>query len=44
MPDLLVAEGRLGVALDEDPAAARAAFEDAVAAACAPTRGCATTR
>ncbi|NBE96715.1 ArgE/DapE family deacylase [Nonomuraea sp. KC401] len=31
VPDLLVAEGRLGVRLDEDPAAARAAFEEAVA-------------
>ena len=35
VPDLLVAEGRLGVALDEDPAAARAELEAAVAAACA---------
>jgi acetylornithine deacetylase len=33
VPDLLVAEGRMGVRLDEDPAAARAAFEEAVAAA-----------
>jgi acetylornithine deacetylase len=31
VPDLLVAEGRLGVALDETPAAARAALEQAVA-------------
>ncbi|MEV0820055.1 ArgE/DapE family deacylase [Nonomuraea rubra] len=31
VPDLLVAEGRLGVRLDEDPAAARAAFEGALA-------------
>ncbi|MGI5281877.1 ArgE/DapE family deacylase [Nonomuraea polychroma] len=31
VPDLLVAEGRLGVRLGEDPAAARAAFEQAVA-------------
>ncbi|MGW0803241.1 ArgE/DapE family deacylase [Nonomuraea sp. NPDC002799] len=31
VPDLLVAEGRLGVRLDEDPAAARAVFEEAVA-------------
>ncbi|SDJ17930.1 ArgE/DapE family deacylase [Nonomuraea jiangxiensis] len=31
VPDLLVAEGRLGVRLDEDPAEARAAFETAVA-------------
>ncbi|HUR08626.1 MAG TPA: ArgE/DapE family deacylase [Nonomuraea sp.] len=30
VPDLLVAEGRMGVRLDEDPAAARAAFEAAV--------------
>ncbi len=34
VPDLLVAEGRLGVALDEDPADARAALEAAVATAC----------
>jgi acetylornithine deacetylase len=33
VPDLLVAEGRLGVALDETPAEARSAFETAVAAA-----------
>ena len=33
VPDRLVAEGRLGVALDEDPALARAALEEAVAAA-----------
>jgi acetylornithine deacetylase len=32
VPDLLVAEGRLGVRLDEDPADARAAFEEAVRA------------
>jgi acetylornithine deacetylase len=31
VPDLLVAEGRLGVRLDEEPAAARAALERAVA-------------
>ncbi|WP_182897410.1 ArgE/DapE family deacylase [Microbispora sp. H10830] len=31
VPDLLVAEGRLGVRLDEDPAAARAALETALA-------------
>jgi acetylornithine deacetylase len=31
VPDLLIAEGRLGVRLDEDPADARAAFEQAVA-------------
>ncbi|MFN8146123.1 MAG: ArgE/DapE family deacylase [Candidatus Nanopelagicales bacterium] len=35
VPDLLVAEGRLGVALDEDAATARAALEQAVADACA---------
>lgn len=35
VPDLLVAEGRLGVRLDEDPADARAALEDHVARACA---------
>lgn len=35
VPDLLVAEGRYGVMLDEDPADARAAFEEAVDAACA---------
>jgi acetylornithine deacetylase len=35
VPDRLVAEGRLGVALDEDPADARAAFEEAVATAAA---------
>jgi acetylornithine deacetylase len=34
VPDLLVAEGRFGVALDEPVAAARAAFETAVAQAC----------
>lgn len=34
VPDLLVAEGRLGVQLDEPPADARAALERAVAAAC----------
>lgn len=33
VPDLLVAEGRLGVALDETPAAARAALEACVAGA-----------
>ena len=33
VPDLLVAEGRYGVALDEPVAAARAAFESAVVAA-----------
>lgn len=35
VPDLLVAEGRLGVPIDESPAAARAAFERVVADACA---------
>ncbi|GAB2628990.1 ArgE/DapE family deacylase [Nocardioides ginkgobilobae] len=35
VPDRLVAEGRLGVALDEDPAAARAELEEAVAEAAA---------
>ena len=35
VPDLLVAEGRLGVALDEPVADARAALETAVAEACA---------
>ncbi len=34
VPDLLVAEGRLGVALDEPVEAARAALEQAVAEAC----------
>jgi acetylornithine deacetylase len=33
VPDRLVAEGRLGVALDEDPGDARAALEEAVAVA-----------
>ncbi|MEU6350229.1 ArgE/DapE family deacylase [Streptomyces sp. NPDC047072] len=35
VPDLLVAEGRLGVRLGEDPAEARAAFERCVAEVCA---------
>ncbi|MDQ6876067.1 MAG: ArgE/DapE family deacylase [Actinomycetota bacterium] len=35
VPDLLVAEGRLGVALDEDVAAARRELSEAVARACA---------
>jgi acetylornithine deacetylase len=35
VPDLLVAEGRLGVALDEPVQAARQALEDAVAEVCA---------
>ncbi|GGP79643.1 ArgE/DapE family deacylase [Streptomyces calvus] len=35
VPDLLVAEGRYGVRLGEDPAEARAAFEECVARACA---------
>lgn len=34
VPDLLVAEGRLGVKLDEPPARARAAFEQAILEAC----------
>ena len=34
VPDLLVAEGRLGVALDEPPAEAQAALERAVSDAC----------
>ena len=34
VPDVLVAEGRLGVRLGEDPAEARAAFERCVAEAC----------
>ncbi len=34
VPDRLVAEGRLGVQLDEDPTAARAALEAVVAEAC----------
>lgn len=34
VPDLLVAQGRLGVLLDETPAAARAALDRAVALAC----------
>lgn len=35
VPDLLVAEGRLGVRLDEDPEDARTALEEHVARACA---------
>jgi acetylornithine deacetylase len=35
VPDLLVAEGRLGVRLDEDPADARKELEDCIAQACA---------
>ncbi|MEU3945822.1 ArgE/DapE family deacylase [Streptomyces sp. NPDC029526] len=35
VPDLLVAEGRLGVRIDEDPADARADLERCVAEACA---------
>jgi acetylornithine deacetylase len=35
VPDLLVAHGRYGVLLDEDPAAARATFEQRVAEVCA---------
>jgi len=34
VPESLVAEGRMGVLLGEDPADARAAFEERVAAAC----------
>ncbi len=34
VPDLLIAEGRLGVQLGEPPAAARAAFDQAILAAC----------
>jgi acetylornithine deacetylase len=34
VPDLLVAEGRLGVCLDEEPQQARAALEEAVGEAC----------
>ncbi|GAA3171397.1 ArgE/DapE family deacylase [Nonomuraea roseoviolacea] len=36
VPDLLVAEGRLGVRLDEDPADARAALKEAVHGAASP--------
>ncbi|MHB9859899.1 ArgE/DapE family deacylase [Streptomyces sp. YIM S03343] len=35
VPDLLVAEGRLGVRLDEDPVDARAALEQRIAETCA---------
>lgn len=35
VPDLLVAEGRYGIALDESPQVARAIFEERVAAVCA---------
>ena len=35
VPDLLTAQGRYGFRLDETPHAAHAAFEDAVARACA---------
>ncbi|HET9379794.1 MAG TPA: ArgE/DapE family deacylase [Streptomyces sp.] len=35
VPDLLIAEGRYGVRLDEDPAQARAVFERCVAETCA---------
>lgn len=34
VPDLLVAQGRFGVSLDESPAAARACFERAITEAC----------
>jgi acetylornithine deacetylase len=36
VPDRLVAEGRLGVAIGEEPAAARRAFEEAIVRAAAP--------
>ncbi|MFC4014912.1 ArgE/DapE family deacylase [Nonomuraea purpurea] len=36
VPDLLIAEGRLGVRLDEDPAPARAAFEETIAGVAHP--------
>ncbi len=35
VPDLLIAEGRVGVILDEEPATARTALEQAVAKVCA---------
>lgn len=35
VPDLLIAEGRFGVRLEESPADARTSFERAIAAACA---------
>ena len=35
VPDLLIAKGRYGVLLDEDPSVARAAFEQRVAEVCA---------
>ncbi len=38
VPDLLVAEGRLGVPLETDPAVARQQFEEAVAEACRADR------
>jgi acetylornithine deacetylase len=38
VPDLLVAEGRMGVAIDEPVATARAAFEATVADACSSDR------
>jgi acetylornithine deacetylase len=44
VPDSLVAEGRLGVALGEPVEAARAELEAAVAEVCATTRGCPRTR
>lgn len=34
VPDLLIAEGRLGVLLDEEPAAAKAALQHAISEAC----------
>ena len=44
VPDLLVAEGRIGVALGEDLVDARAEFRGGVVRPPAPTSGCATTR
>ena len=43
VPDRLVAEGRYGVLLGEEPQAARSAFEDAVGEASLKDDGCATT-
>ena len=43
VPDRLIAEGRLGVALDEDPATARAELEQAIARAARTTHGCPIT-
>ena len=44
VPDRLVAEGRLGLRIDEDPATARAELEYAVAAVADAIPTCATTR